>query len=85
LELTEPQRGWFAPFGRAYIRRVVPALGGVLSGSREYRYLAQSIASFPAPELFAQQMRRAGLDVLEVRALSLGACHLFVGSPRGSA
>jgi demethylmenaquinone methyltransferase/2-methoxy-6-polyprenyl-1,4-benzoquinol methylase len=81
LELSEPQRGLLAPLARFHIRRLVPRLGALLSGSNEYRYLQRSIAAFPPPEEFADLMRAAGLDVLAVTPLSFGVCHLYVGTP----
>jgi demethylmenaquinone methyltransferase/2-methoxy-6-polyprenyl-1,4-benzoquinol methylase len=81
LELSEPRRGLLAPLARFHIRKLVPRLGALLSGSREYHYLQSSIAAFPAPEDFADLMRAAGMDVLAVTPLSFGVCHLYVGTP----
>ena len=81
LELIEPTRGALAPLARFHIRRLVPLIGGRLSGPREYDYLQRSIAAFPEPESFAAEMREAGLEVLEWRRLSLGVCGLFVARP----
>jgi demethylmenaquinone methyltransferase / 2-methoxy-6-polyprenyl-1,4-benzoquinol methylase len=82
LELSEPQGGLLGPVLRFQIRKVVPWLGGKLSGSGEYRYLQESIAAFPQPEAFADLMREAGLEVLQVHRLTLGVCCLFVAQPR---
>jgi demethylmenaquinone methyltransferase / 2-methoxy-6-polyprenyl-1,4-benzoquinol methylase len=81
LELGEPRRGVIAPLARFHIRQVVPRVGALLSGSREYRYLQASIAAFPPPDAFAAMMTAAGLDVLEVVPLTFGVCTLFVGTP----
>ncbi len=81
LELTEPRQGLVAPFARFHVHTLVPRFGAWISGAREYRYLEESIAAFPAPADFAAQMEGAGLEVLEVRPLMFGACHLFVGRP----
>lgn len=85
LELGEPSVGWLSPFARFHVRKVIPRLGGMLSGSREYKYLQESIAAFPPADEFAEQMGRAGLEVLEVKPLTFGACNLFVAEPRGGA
>jgi demethylmenaquinone methyltransferase/2-methoxy-6-polyprenyl-1,4-benzoquinol methylase len=82
LELSEPQRGALAALARFHIHTVVPRIGGALSGSAEYAYLQRSIAVFPPPEAFAETMRAAGLDVLEVAPMSFGAVCLFVATPR---
>lgn len=81
LELGEPRRGIMAPLARFHIRTVVPRLGALLSGSREYRYLQTSIAAFPPAEAFAAQMTAAGLAVLEVVPLTFGVCNLYVATP----
>lgn len=84
LELGEPSVGWLSPLARFHVRKVIPRLGGMLSGSKEYRYLQESIAAFPPADQFADQMRRAGLRVLDVRPLTFGACTLFVAQPEDS-
>jgi demethylmenaquinone methyltransferase/2-methoxy-6-polyprenyl-1,4-benzoquinol methylase len=85
LELGEPSVGWLSPFARFHVRRVIPRLGGMLSGSREYQYLQESIAAFPPADEFAEQMRASGLNVLEVKPLTFGACNLFVAEPEEAA
>jgi demethylmenaquinone methyltransferase/2-methoxy-6-polyprenyl-1,4-benzoquinol methylase len=80
LELSEPQGGGLAPFARFHVHHVVPALGSLLSGSREYRYLQRSIAAFPPPEVFAGLMREAGLVDVQVERMRFGAAHLYVGT-----
>lgn len=82
LELGEPSVGWLSPIARFHVRKIIPRLGGMLSGSREYKYLQQSIAAFPAADAFAEQMRAAGLDVIDVKPLTFGACNLFIAEPR---
>ncbi len=81
LELSEPHVGLLSPVARFHVRQVVPLLGGMLSGSREYRYLQKSIAAFPPADQFAEQMRVAGLNVLDIKSFTFGACTLFVGEP----
>ncbi len=84
LELTEPRRGVLGWFARVHTRHVVPRLGALLSGAREYAYLQKSIAAFPPVEEFAAMMEEAGLHVVEVVPLTFGACTLFVATPRES-
>jgi demethylmenaquinone methyltransferase/2-methoxy-6-polyprenyl-1,4-benzoquinol methylase len=81
LELGEPSVGWLSPIARFHVRKVIPRLGGMLSGSREYKYLQESIAAFPPADEFAAQMQASGLNVLEVKPLTFGACTLFVAEP----
>lgn len=82
LELGEPSVGWLSPIARFHVRKVIPRIGGMLSGSREYKYLQESIAAFPSADDFAEQMRASGLNVLEVKPLTFGSCNLFVAEPQ---
>ncbi|MBK6580048.1 MAG: bifunctional demethylmenaquinone methyltransferase/2-methoxy-6-polyprenyl-1,4-benzoquinol methylase UbiE [Sandaracinaceae bacterium] len=83
LELSEPKQGVLSPFARFHIRQVVPRLGAWLSGSKEYRYLQESIAAFPDPEDFAAMMERAGLQMVSLERLTLGVCCLYVAESKG--
>lgn len=68
LEFPPPPRGLFGRLFRAYFTRVVPWLGGVISGRREaYAYLPASVMAFPAPEALADRMRRAGFRDVRYR------------------
>ena len=82
LELSEPRSGPLGPLARFHVHTLVPWVGGLLSGSNEYRYLQQSIAEFPPPEEFASLMERSGLEVLRLEPLTFGVCHLYVARPR---
>ncbi len=82
LELSEPRGGILGPFARFHVHSVVPFLGGLISGSREYRYLQRSIAAFPSPSEFAAIMEGAGLSVIETRPLTFGVATLYVAEPR---
>ena len=79
LELAEPSSGWLAPFARFHMHHVVPMLGALLSGRREYRYLQTSVSAFPPPEDFMKLMGSAGLRDLAVTRLSFGVAHLYLG------
>lgn len=79
LELGEPRRGPLAPLARLHVRHAVPRMGAWLSGDREYRYLAESVAAFPAPEAFLELMAQAGLEDPRVTRMSFDAAHLYVG------
>ena len=85
LELGEPSVGWLSPIARFHVRKVIPRIGGMLSGSREYKYLQESIAAFPPADEFAEQMEASGLRVVEVKPLTFGACSLFVAEPKEEA
>jgi demethylmenaquinone methyltransferase/2-methoxy-6-polyprenyl-1,4-benzoquinol methylase len=83
LELSEPQGGAIGPLARFHIRTLVPRIGALLSGAREYRYLQQSIAAFPAPAEFGELMTRAGLAVSRIVPLTFGVSCLYVATRGG--
>jgi demethylmenaquinone methyltransferase/2-methoxy-6-polyprenyl-1,4-benzoquinol methylase len=78
LELSEPRQGALASLARWHMHTLVPLLGGLLSGQREYRYLPNSIRAFPAPAEFERMLAQAGLCRVRSRALTFGVCQLYV-------
>jgi demethylmenaquinone methyltransferase / 2-methoxy-6-polyprenyl-1,4-benzoquinol methylase len=82
LELSEPRGGVMGRVARFHVRTLVPRIGALLSGEREYRYLQSSIADFPPATEFARLMGESGLHVLDVRPLTMGVCHLYVAERR---
>ena len=80
LELAEPREaGLLGGAARLHVRHVVPRLGALLSGSREYRYLQRSIAAFPPAAEFTAMMAEAGLQAISADPMTFGAVVLFVG------
>jgi demethylmenaquinone methyltransferase/2-methoxy-6-polyprenyl-1,4-benzoquinol methylase len=60
--------------------KVLPRLGRMVAGDAEsYRYLAESIRTFPAQEKLAAMMREAGLARVHVRNLSGGIAAIHSG------
>jgi demethylmenaquinone methyltransferase/2-methoxy-6-polyprenyl-1,4-benzoquinol methylase len=57
----------------AYSFKLLPKIGALVAGDEEsYRYLAESIRRFPAPEAFAAMIAEAGLGQVKIRSLSGG-------------
>jgi len=81
LELSEPRGGVLGPLARFHIHTVVPYVGALLSGVKEYQYLQRSIAAFPPADEFSSLMRSSNLEVIEARSLTFGVCHLYVAEP----
>ena len=81
LELSEPRGGVLGPLARFHVHSVVPAVGALLSGRKEYRYLQRSIAAFPPAAEFEALMVEAGLRIVASTSLTFGVCHLYVGEP----
>ena len=81
LELGEPRRGVLGAAARMHTHHIVPRLGALLGGSREYRYLQTSVEAFPEPPAFAQIMAANGLEILSVTQLTFGVCNLYIATP----
>jgi len=79
LELSEPRGGAMAALARFHVHHIVPRLGALLSGDREYRYLAASVAAFPAADAFVALMGRVGLQQVVAHRLTFGTAHLYIG------
>jgi demethylmenaquinone methyltransferase/2-methoxy-6-polyprenyl-1,4-benzoquinol methylase len=80
LEFSPPERQLYLKGYDFYLRRVVPFVGGLVSGSRQaYRYLASSIGDFVSgPQIF-QMMNSAGLHGLQAKKLTGGIAYLYEG------
>ena len=64
----------------AYSLNVIPAMGRVVAGDEEsYRYLVESIRTFPNQERFAEMVRRAGFSRVGYRNLSGGIAAIHSG------
>ena len=80
LEFTTPPNALFAAVYHLYCRRILPWIGGAISGSRDaYRYLPESVRKFPtAPEL-AVKMRDAGFAAVGYEFMTGGIVALHLG------
>ena len=86
LEFSQPPNPLFGALYSFYSRRVLPAIGGALSGSRDaYTYLPESVRKFPAPEELAEMMRAAGFASVEFERLTGGIVALHLGSAQPTA
>jgi demethylmenaquinone methyltransferase / 2-methoxy-6-polyprenyl-1,4-benzoquinol methylase len=69
-----------APLYDAWSFRVLPALGARVAGDADsYRYLAESIRTFPDQEALAAMLREAGLEKVAWRSLSGGIVAVHSG------
>jgi len=63
LEFTEPPAGLFGDFFRWYFRKILPKVGGAISGdAAAYKYLPSSVACFFRPEELCELMRSVGFQ-----------------------
>ncbi|MFB3917415.1 MAG: ubiquinone/menaquinone biosynthesis methyltransferase [Terriglobales bacterium] len=80
LDFGEPS-GWIGKLYRVYFRRVLPAIGTLISGVRgPYAYLPQSVQRFPAPEQMLDRMRAAGFHDVSWTPYTFGIAGLYRGT-----
>jgi len=81
LEFSQPPNAAFGAVYGFYSRRVLPWIGGLLTGSRDaYRYLPESIRKFPAAPELADDMRRAGFTGVTFERFTGGSVALHIGA-----
>jgi demethylmenaquinone methyltransferase/2-methoxy-6-polyprenyl-1,4-benzoquinol methylase len=69
------------PFYQFYLEKVMPLMGGIISGDRgAYRYLADSIESFPKQEGFKKKLLKAGFNHVYCIPLTFGIAYIHVGT-----
>jgi len=81
LEFGQPGSALFAPLYRFYSRRILPTIGGWVSGERSaYEYLDRTSSRFPAGERFTALMRATGaFRRVDSHALTGGVAYVYVG------
>ena len=80
LEFLRPPAGLVGRGYRLYLTRVLPVLGGRLSGDAgAYRYLSQTVDSYLAPAELTELARAAGWREPSLRKLNLGTVALLTG------
>lgn len=79
LEFSQPPNAAFAAAYRWYSTRVLPRIGGWISGDPgAYRYLPQSVVKFPGAEELAFQMRGEGFASARFERMTGGIVALHI-------
>jgi demethylmenaquinone methyltransferase/2-methoxy-6-polyprenyl-1,4-benzoquinol methylase len=70
--------GWLRGPYRFYLHRVLPRLAGIISREREgYKYLAESIESFPSGDAMKMLLSNAGFAQAKARPMTAGIVSLY--------
>jgi demethylmenaquinone methyltransferase/2-methoxy-6-polyprenyl-1,4-benzoquinol methylase len=81
LEFSQPPGAAFAALYGFYSRRLLPVIGGAISGSRDaYAYLPDSVRKFPAAEQLAAEMRQVGFADVSFERMTGGIVCLHLGT-----
>ena len=79
LDLTPAGNGPFGSLNRWYFRKVIPLLGGLLTGEwAAYRYLPRSVEVFPSAERLATMVREAGFREVSFYRMGFGSVAIHV-------
>ena len=80
LEFSKPVLPGFSFLFDIYFTKVLPLLGGLISGSKSaYQYLPDSVARFPDQKELADIMRKVGFADVEYQNLTGGIAALHLG------
>jgi len=80
LEFSRPRFGWLRALYDTYSLRILPRIGGWISGSSDaYRYLPDSIRQFPDQPTLARELEAAGFRNVDWVNLTGGIVALHTG------
>ena len=80
LEFSRPANAILRPLFGFYFRRLLPWVGGVISGSRgAYTYLPASVQKFPDQSQLSRLMEQAGFEQVGYENLTGGIAALHMG------
>jgi demethylmenaquinone methyltransferase/2-methoxy-6-polyprenyl-1,4-benzoquinol methylase len=80
LEFSTPPSALVAQAYGFYSKAILPAIGGMISGSRDaYTYLPESVRKFPDADGLADHMRDAGFVNVRFERMTAGIVALHLG------
>jgi demethylmenaquinone methyltransferase/2-methoxy-6-polyprenyl-1,4-benzoquinol methylase len=80
LEFSLPANTFLRKFHLFYLRYIIPPLGALISRDKyAYRYLGQTIESFPYGDSFGRSMQAAGFRRVSFTPLTFGVVTIYRG------
>jgi demethylmenaquinone methyltransferase/2-methoxy-6-polyprenyl-1,4-benzoquinol methylase len=81
LEFSKPVVPAFSFLFKAYFTKLLPFVGGLISGSRSaYQYLPDSVSRFPDQKELVARMEQVGFEQVEYQNLTGGIAALHLGT-----
>jgi len=80
LDASEPDNQVLRLGHGLYFKRLVPAIGGLLSDRSAYAYLPKSLAYLPTPAVMKQMLQASGFENVTGRQLTGGAAQLLTAT-----
>lgn len=78
LDIFNPQIPVYRDFFSLYFYRIMPAFGNIITSSKSYTYLADSVKKFVTPETFSSMLELAGFKSVYFKPYMLGAVNIHV-------
>lgn len=79
LEFSVPKTGWIKRLYEAYSFKVMPPAGRLITGAGEpFKYLAESIRVFPAPEALSAKLEALGFKNVAFNRLTDGIAVVYL-------
>jgi demethylmenaquinone methyltransferase/2-methoxy-6-polyprenyl-1,4-benzoquinol methylase len=83
LEFVRPPKNLVGGAYRIYLRTLLPAIGGALSGQpAAYRYLSDTVDSYRSPEELREMAAAAGWSDVTYQGLAMGTVGILTGAKR---
>lgn len=80
LEFVRPPAGIVGGTYRVYLKTLLPAVGGLLSGDRAaYRYLSDTVDTYRTPDELGAMARQAGWSDVRFISLAMGTVGIVSG------
>jgi demethylmenaquinone methyltransferase / 2-methoxy-6-polyprenyl-1,4-benzoquinol methylase len=84
LEFVRPPKNLVGSAYRLYLRLLLPAIGGALSGQpAAYRYLSDTVDSYRTPEELREMATAAGWSGVTYKSLAMGTVGILSGTAGG--
>jgi demethylmenaquinone methyltransferase/2-methoxy-6-polyprenyl-1,4-benzoquinol methylase len=83
LEFTFPQKGLMRRIYPIYFQKILPRVGGFVSGDQgAYAYLPESVSHFASAENYEEIMRKVGLENVSSQSLTGGVASVISGTKK---
>jgi demethylmenaquinone methyltransferase / 2-methoxy-6-polyprenyl-1,4-benzoquinol methylase len=80
LEFSKPKNFPFKQLFNFYFYKILPFIGRLISKDKgAYKYLPESVDSFPDGDVFTQHLEKAGFVNCRYITLSLGIATIYIG------
>ena len=81
IEFRMPTNSFFKAFYKFYFRRILPFIGGIISGDREaYKYLPKSVEEFDEKINMPELLRNSGFKKIEVYTMTMGIVQTIIAT-----